>query len=441
MNLLVTARELFVETLHSLDIENAMRNRITREGDTLTIGGRIYQLQAFRRIIVIAVGKAAVPMMDALLLQIQPALTKNQALEGIVVGSSVPAVPDVRFRFFLGDHPLPGSTSRAAAMAAQQLLATCDQTCLVFFLISGGASAMLEQPLDNRFSLEETAEFHQALVHSGLPITKMNALRKHFSRVKGGRLAIAARGATQCTLLISDVPGDALHIVGSGPSLPDPSTVEECRQLIQSSTASLHLSNSLLEFFRSPSLEETPKPDHPAFSTSAHFPLLSSEDLCARAKQAAAAKGFHVEIDNSCDDWDYRDAAKYLLDRLEQLRMRHTRVCLLSSGEVSVQLPPQHGIGGRNQQFVLECARLLAAMNLSAAVLSGGSDGADGNSSAAGAVGDETTMTRAAAQNMDVNAALERFDSATVFAALGDAILTGPTGNNVRDLRILLSVA
>ncbi len=439
MNRLITARELFANTLRGLNIAEAMRNRITRENDALTIGGRIYQLQAFRRIVVLAIGKAAVPMTDALLLEIQPFLTKEQALEGIVVGPSTPDLPDTRFRYFQGDHPLPGPTSLAAAIRSQQLLASCDHTCLVFFLISGGASAMIEQPLHDRFSLEDTAEFHWALVHSGLPITKMNTLRKHFSRVKGGRLAVAAQKATQCTLLISDVPRDALHIVGSGPSLPDPSTVEDCRHIIQSSTASLHLSNGLLEFFRSPSLEETPKLHHPAFSTSGHISLLSSDDLCALAGRAAAANGFHIEIDNSCDDWDYRDAAKYLLSRLEQLRTRRTRVCLLSAGEVSVQLPPHHGIGGRNQQFVLECARLLATMNLKTTVLSGGSDGADGNSTAAGAVGDETTVARAAAQNIDVDAAIEQFDSAAVFAALGDAIHTGPTGNNVRDLRILLS--
>ena len=439
MNLRRTAVELFSDALGGLDIKKAMRSHVMRKDGALVVGDQSYLLELFCRIVVIAIGKAAGPMTDALLKNIQPALQKQHALEGIVVGTSPPAIPGSNLRFFPGDHPLPGMASRTAAHAVLQLLATCDEACLVFFLISGGASAMVELPLDDRFSLQDTANFYQALVHSGLPITRMNALRKHFSRVKGGRLAVAAQRAAQCTLLISDVPHDFLHVVGSGPSLPDPSTVEDCRGIMRSSQASLSLPVDVLEFFNSPSLVETPKPGDAAFSRSNLLSLLSSDDLCAAAGHAATLRGLHVEVDNSCDEWDYRDAAKYLLDRVEQLRTCHPRVCLLSAGEVSVQVPAQHGVGGRNQHFVLECARLLAQRNQSATVLSGGSDGADGNSRAAGAVCDETTLARAAAQQLNLDAALKQFDSAPLFAALGDTIVTGPTGNNVRDLRILLS--
>jgi hydroxypyruvate reductase len=167
--------------------------------------------------------------------------------------------------------------------------------------------------------------------------------------------------------------------------------------------------------------------------------LLSSDDLCRIAGEAAAKLGFHVVTDNSCDDWEYTDAAAYLLDRLRELRRAYPKVCLVSAGEISVKIPAVHGIGGRNQQFVLECSRLITKTNLKATVLSGGSDGVDGNSPAAGAVCDETTMARAADKGYDVMAGLARFDSYTVFRALGDTIITGPTGNNVRDLRILLS--
>jgi hydroxypyruvate reductase len=157
------------------------------------------------------------------------------------------------------------------------------------------------------------------------------------------------------------------------------------------------------------------------------------------AGEGAARLGFHVVVDNGCDDWDYRDAAVYLLDRLQELRQLYSKVCLLSAGEISVRLPSAHGVGGRNQQFVLECSRLINERNLKATVLSGGSDGVDGNSPAAGAVSDETTMARAASKGLDIISGLERFDSFPIFRALDDAIVTGPTGNNVRDLRILLS--
>jgi hydroxypyruvate reductase len=298
---------------------------------------------------------------------------------------------------------------------------------------------MIEKPLDGRITVEDTARFYRALVQSGLPITQINALRKHFSQVKGGRLAVAANGAAQATLLISDVPENVLHIVGSGPSLPDPTTIRECRQIIHANLAALNLSEDILAFFRNPELEETAKADHPAFTRARWLSLLSSDDLCRTAGESAAQLGFHVVIDNSCDDLDYREAAAYLLNRLRQLRQHHARVCLLSAGEVSVQIPLTHGIGGRNQQFALECSRIIVESKMKATVLSGGSDVIDGNSLAAGAVCDETTMERATAKGLTIAAGLEQFDSFTIFSALGDAIITGPTGNNVRDLRILLS--
>jgi glycerate 2-kinase len=232
-----------------------------------------------------------------------------------------------------------------------------------------------------------------------------------------------------------------LHVVGSGLSLPDPSTTGDCRRIIDANLDALNFSEKLLAFFRNPDLEETAKADHPAFSKAGWLSLLSSDDLCRIAGEHAARLGFHVVVDNRCDDWDYRDAAVYLLDRLQGLRQLYPKVCLLSAGEISVRLPSTHGVGGRNQQFVLECSRLISERNLEAAVLSGGSDGVDGNSPAAGAACDETTLARAASKGLDVAAELEQFDSFSIFSVLDDAIITGPTGNNVRDLRIFLSGA
>jgi hydroxypyruvate reductase len=441
MTLLETAKSIFVDTLHHLRIEEVMRTRVHSQGETLHIGELAYNLKDFHRVVVISIGKAAAPMWDALRPEFELALKRGQPIEAIVVGSTMLQEKDRRVRFFPGSHPLPSQISIDAAEAVLKLLASCDDRCLIFFLISGGASAMIEKALDGSVTVEETAQFYRALVQSGLPIAQMNALRKHFSQVKGGRLAVAAQKATQCTLLISDVPENALHLVGSGPSLPDPSTTEECRQIIAANLNALNLSQDLLAFFRNPELEETAKADHPAFKKAGWVSLLSSGDLCRIAEENAARLGFHVVVDNRCDDWDYRDAAIYLLDRLQELRQLYPQVCLLSAGEVSVRLPSAHGVGGRNQQFVLECSRLINERNLKATVLSGGSDGVDGNSPAAGAVCDETTVARAASKGLDIIAGLEQFDSFPIFQALEDAIIIGPTGNNVRDLRILLSSA
>jgi glycerate 2-kinase len=441
MTLRKTAKSIFLDTLDHLKIEEVMRTRVHSQGETLSLGKSTYDLRDFDRVVVISIGKAAATMWDALRPELEPSLQRGQAIEAVVVGATTPQKEDSRVQFFQGSHPLPDQTSLNAAEAVLRLLASCDDRCLVLFLISGGASAMIEKSLDNGVTVEETAQFYRSLVHSGLPITQMNALRKHFSQVKGGRLAVAAQRATQCTLLISDVPESVLHVVGSGPSLPDPSTTDDCRRLIDANLDALNFSGDLLAFFRNPALEETPKADHPAFGRASWLSLLSSDDLCQIAGERAAKLGFQVVVDNRCDDWDYRDAAVYLLDRMQELCRRYPKVCLLSAGEVSVRLPPAHGAGGRNQQFVLECSRLINERNLKAAVLSGGSDGIDGNSPAAGAVCDETTWARAASIGLDVSAAVDQFDSFPIFRALDDAIITGPTGNNVRDLRLLLSSA
>jgi len=426
MTLLETAKELFLDTLHHLSIAEAMRTRVLCQGETFQVGELVYDLRKFHRVVVISIGKAAVPMAELLLPLLEPALKLDQTIEAIVVGSTKLSEPDPRVRFFAGSHPSPNQTSFDAADAVLKVLASCDSRCLVFFLISGGASAMIEKPQDRSITVDDTAEFYRALVLSGLPITQMNALRKHFSQVKGGRLAVEAQGATQCTLIISDVPENALHIVGSGPSLPDPSTAEDCRKIISANLDVLDFSDNILAFFSNEELEETPKAGHPAFRNCAWISLLSSDDLCRIAGESAAQLGFHVVVDNSCDDWEYREAATYLLNRLEELRQQYPRVCLLSAGEISVRISSKHGSGGRNQQFTLECSRLIAERKLKATVLSGGSNGVDGNSPAAGAVCDETTAVRAAEHGLDIVAGLERFDSSPIFNALGDALITGP---------------
>jgi hydroxypyruvate reductase len=183
-------------------------------------------------------------------------------------------------------------------------------------------------------------------------------------------------------------------------------------------------------------LEETPKSDDPAFLRARWWTILSNRALLEAASDEAERQGFSVHIDNSCDDWNYADAAGYLLKKLRQLRQTHERVCLLSGGEVTVHV--EHGgTGGRNQHFTLYCAEQIAGEDICA--LSAGSDGIDGNSAAAGAVADGSTLERGKARGLDIQAHLRGFNASPFFEALGDAIVTGPTGNNLRDLRIFLA--
>jgi hydroxypyruvate reductase len=254
--------------------------------------------------------------------------------------------------------------------------------------------------------------------------------------VKGGRLAQVAFPAQQVSLLVSDVPDHALDALASGPTMPDSTSVEDCYRLAQKHSFVEKLPLSTRELFERRALEETPKSDDPAFHRSRWWVMLSNQTAVEEASAAAERAGFTAHVDNSCDDWDYARAAEYLLRRLRELRKDSERVCLISGGELTVKVT-NGGVGGRNQQFALECAAKIAGENIT--VLSAGTDGIDGNSPAAGAIVDGRTVTRGQDRRLDSRAALEKFDAYPFFAALGDAIETGPTGNNLRDLRILLA--
>ncbi|HEY8671292.1 MAG TPA: DUF4147 domain-containing protein, partial [Terriglobales bacterium] len=307
-----------------------------------------------------------------------------------------------------------------------------------------------EKPIDNEILLEDIVETYRVLVHSGAAIGEINAIRKHLSAVKGGRLAQAAYPAQQVSILISDVPDDTPDALASGPTMPDSTTEQDC--YASAASHQLRFPPSVQELFDRRALEETPKSDDPAFVRARWWTILSNSALLQAAKGEAERQGFTVEIDNSCDDWDYAKAADHLLNRLRQLRQGKDqlrqgkdqlrqekdkeKICLLSGGEVTVHVE-NGGTGGRNQQFALYCAQKIAGENI--CVVSAGSDGIDGNSPAAGAIADGMTAVRARAAGLEVEAHLKHFNAHSLFEALGDAIVTGPTGNNLRDLRILLA--
>lgn len=309
-------------------------------------------------------------------------------------------------------------------------------SALVVFLLSGGGSSIVEKPIDDEISLDDLIATYRALVHSGAPIAEINAVRKHLSAVKGGRLAQAAFPAQQVSLLVSDVPDSTSDALASGPTMPDSTTVEDCYRIAEKYGLLKQFPPSTRELFERQALEETPKSDDPAFHRARWWPVLTNQTAIEEASMAAERAGFIVHVDNSCDDWDYEKAASYLLQRVRELRKQFSPVCLISGGEVTVKVT-NGGVGGRNQQFALACAEKIAGENIT--VLSAGTDGVDGNSPATGAIADGTTLERARSRGLDARAALAKFDAYPFFSALGDAIETGPTGNNLRDLRILLA--
>jgi hydroxypyruvate reductase len=218
--------------------------------------------------------------------------------------------------------------------------------------------------------------------------------------------------------------------------MPDSTTVEDCYAIAHKYDLPKQFPPSVRELFDRHALEETPKPDDPVFHRSRWWTLLSNQALLEACKTQAVKQGFRVEIDNTCDDWDYARASEHLVNRVRELGKASERVCLISGGEVTVKVR-DGGLGGRNQQFALSCVEKIAGENIT--VLSAGSDGIDGNSPATGAVVDGTTLARAQSKDLSPAAYLTAFNAYPFFEALGDAIITGPTGNNLRDLRILMA--
>jgi glycerate 2-kinase len=427
----VRAREMFDSALLECSIPQAFSRQVLCDGRHLRIGKDVYDLDLFERTLVVSIGKAGHSMAAALSNIVDGGLT------GIVDCPNPPSAELFGYHYFFGGHPLPNEDSLRAGDAILRLVAGASRRTLLVFLISGGASAIAEKPISAGMSLADVTQTYKALVHSGAPIAEINAVRKHLSALKGGRLARAAAPAYQASVLVSDVPETSLDALASGPTMPDTTTVADCRAIVERYKLLRHFPASVSGLFEHDMLEETPKQGDPAFQHSRYTTVLSNSTATNAAVESATLGGFAVEVDNRCDDWDFQRAADHLLGRLRELRHAVPRVCLISGGEVTVKVGANSGVGGRNQHFALYCAQQIAGENIS--VLSAGTDGIDGNSHAAGAVVDGTTVERAKQRGLDVATALAQFDSFPLLDAIGDAIVTGPTGNNVRDLRILLA--
>ncbi len=438
------AKEIFFHAMEECDIARAFDRHMHFEGTTLVrhpspvVKPITQPLGGFKKIGVIAFGKGALPMLDALMSRLPAELCGK--VRGVCSAIGEPPKRHRHVRYFQGGHPLPNEDSLAAARATLDLLRKAGRDTFIFFLISGGGSAMLELPLDSKITLDDTRAFHETLVSSGANITEVNTVRKYFSAIKGGRLAKAAPEAEKLSLLLADVPLRDLAMVASSPTLPDPSTFADCNALLERFHMLEKFPASVREYFLEMRKSAPKDPELNAFERTQLDTLLSNHDFVNAARDQARQLGYRVIIDNSCDNWQYDEAAAYLLARFHALRRETQKVCLLSSGEVTVKLGNKQGCGGRNQHFALAAALNLARQTgQPLAVLSAGSDGIDGNSPAAGAIADTTTVVRASELQFDPEQSLAQFNTCPLFTALGDAIMTGPTNNNLRDIRILLA--
>ncbi len=378
--------------------------------------------------LVIALGKAAGPMLTGYL-----QAARAEPVHAVLVRPvDSPSLPPgwierlgPRLQEFEGGHPDPNAASLQAGAALLSAARRCAADAIpLVALISGGGSALAEVPPQG--GLAELRAFNRRLVSSGAVIGDINCIRKHRSALKGGHLAAAAAGVSQTSWILSDVPTGEWANVASGPTCPDASTQADFEAAWRRWLAG--------EPEQHP---ETPKPGDAIFASAQWHCLADNRDACAALAAAVRNEGYDsVVVDNTADEWEEEPAAEYLLARWRALRATQPRAALVAGGEVRVRLRADHGRGGRNLSLALRLA--LALEGQPGCFISAGTDGVDGSSDAAGACVDGSTAARIRAAGLDPAGYLRRQDSHTALAAAGALLHTGPTGNNLRDLRLFL---
>jgi hydroxypyruvate reductase len=382
---------------------------------------------------VIAVGKASAAMARAAVDSLGSGLRT-----GVVIGPTAPAI-ETRLRSIAGEHPQPGAGSLAAGRQALETARGIDPHERLLVLLSGGASSLMAVPAPG-ITLDEKRQATAVLLKSGADIYALNTVRKHMSAVKGGQLAAAS--AAECrTLVISDVVGDDLSFIGSGPTVPDPSTFHDARHVIERFGRAQEYPSSVVDYLERGlrgERPETPKPGDPRLARSSAVVIGGRFQAMRGAADEAQARRYHVVVLDEPVVGESRNAGPAQAEcMIARARSLPRPGCIISSGETTVTVTG-HGKGGRNQELALAAARVIGSAGGPAALASAGTDGVDGPTDAAGAIVDSSTLNRAAAMGLSIDAYLQNNDSYTFFGKLGDLIRTGPTGTNVDDVQILL---
>jgi hydroxypyruvate reductase len=431
------AQTIFKAGLQAADPLEAIHRHVKKIGLRLQVEEKSYDLSRYEKIYVIGGGKAGASMARAI-----EDLLKSRITSGLI-NVKYGHVADLEvIRLNEASHPVP---DEAGVRGAQKIVALADQAGekdLVICLISGGGSSLLPLPVEG-IALEEKQALTQLLLACGATINEMNALRKHISQIKGGQLARIVKPATLINLILSDVIGDPLDVIASGPTAPDESTFEDCWQILEKYQLIHRIPSSILNHIRaglSGLIQETPKPDDPAFSKTQNLIVGSNLLAVKAAVQKAKELGYNALILSSFIEGETREVAKVHAAIAKEIASSDNPIsrpaCVISGGETTVTLKGK-GFGGRNQEFVLAAAIDIAGLD-DTIVLSGGTDGSDGPTDAAGAIADGSTAKRAKDLKMDPFKYLQENDSYHFFQPLQDLIITGPTNTNVMDLRILL---
>jgi len=394
-------------------------------------------LSAIEHIYVVGAGKASADMGAAL-----EKLLGDRIRAGAITVKYQHTRRLDRIQLFEGAHPVPDQNGMAGAERIIEIADMATASDLLICLLSGGGSALLPLPAAS-LTLSDKQKTIQALLGCGASINEINALRKHMSAIKGGRLAERAFPAAVATLIVSDVVGDKLDIIASGPTVADTSTFAECLRIMESYKIKNSMPEAVVRHMEAGAAGrtgESPKAESEFFSRTHNFIIASSRTALRQAHQTARSLGYKSLILSSMIEGETKDAARMHAAIAREVRHSGNPVeapaCLLSGGETTVTISGD-GKGGRNQEFALA-----AALDISGeegmVILSGGTDGTDGPTDAAGAVVDSQTVPKALADGLSPHAYLQANDSYSFFNQTGELLITGPTGTNVMDLRIML---
>ena len=435
------AEAIWRAALAAVDPWRLIRESVVREGDVVRVKGKEFDLAAYERVFVVSFGKAASAMGESLAEILDERLTS-----GLAVVPGPVKTPSPRLEHIEASHPVPDALSVEAARRVLGIAAGAAERDLLFVCISGGGSSLLALPAEG-VTLDKKRRLADDLMRAGATIQELNVVRKHLSAIKGGGLAKAAYPATVVTLAVSDVPGDDLGTIASGPAHWDASTFAEARAVLEHyglwDSASAMIRARFEEGERG-LVEETLKDGDPVFARVHAFIVGDNMTALRAAKHEGERRGFETIFLSSSDAGEARRTAAGYAAFLAELACSAAQLprplCLLAGGELTVTVKGR-GKGGRNTEFVLAALAEMARAEVEGLdwlILSLGTDGIDGPTDAAGAYADVMTVKTAAALGLDPAAYLDDNDSYYFFKQTGSLIVTGPTGTNVMDLRIFL---
>ena len=431
------AKKIFLEALRAADPNHILSSHVSLRQNVLRVGKKRYPLSRFDRIMVVGAGKASAAMAANL-----EEILGSRITDGWINVKYGHGRKLRRIQIQEASHPLPDENGLRGAREIVRLLENLTDRDLVIFLISGGGSALLPSPRPG-ITLEEKQKVTDLLLRSGATIQEINVLRKHLSVLKGGGLARTAYPATLISLILSDVIGDPLDAIASGPTVPDPTRFEDCARILDRHELWEKIPPTVARHIREGmegKKEETLKEGDPAFEKV--YNLIVGNNLLAmkEAQKKARALGYRTAMLSSLVEGETREVAKVHAAVAKEVLLSGNPIsspaCILSGGETTVTLKGK-GKGGRNQEFTLALALEIAGWK-EIVGLSAGTDGTDGPTDAAGAFADGETLGRAKALGLDPWLSLRENDSYPFFEKLGDLLMTGPTGTNVMDLRIML---